>query len=157
MKAFINDFKKFISRGNVLDLAVAVIVGGAFGRIVQSLVNHILMPVISLIFGQSGFENYKYVIRPADLENNIAENAINYGLFIQNIIDFLIIAFTIFVVIHSINKVQDKMAAKKLEEASKQMAEEMMIEQEKAAVEVKKATTEELLSDIKGLLEKSLK
>ncbi|MFU8793229.1 MAG: large conductance mechanosensitive channel protein MscL [Acholeplasmataceae bacterium] len=157
MKAFINDFKKFIKRGNVLDLAVAVIIGGAFGKIVQSLVNHILMPVLSLIFGQGGFENYKYVIRRADLENNITENAINYGLFIQNIIDFIIIAFVIFVIIHSINRVQDKIEEIRLKEVSEQLIKEETIKAEKAAVEVKKPTTEELLADIKVLLEKSLK
>ena len=154
---FINDFKKFIKRGNVLDLAVAVIIGGAFGKIVQSLVHHILMPVISLVFGQSGFENYKYVIRAADPENNITENAISYGLFIQNIIDFFIIAFVIFVMIHALNQAQEKLLAKQNveDEIAKQAAEAK--KQEQAAIEAKKPKTEDLLLDIKKLLDQRLK
>lgn len=89
-------------KGNVIDMAVGVIVGGAFGKIVTSLVNDILMPVISIVTGGDGYKNLKYVITPAqpalaDGKAAVEEVAINYGMFIQNIVDFLIIAFSIFV------------------------------------------------------------
>lgn len=106
----ISEFKKFISRGSILDLAVAVVVGAAFTKIVNSFVKDILMPVISLALGGNGFENYKYVIVPASTELDgtiIVENAIYYGLFIQNIIDFLIIAFVVFMIVKLINRMKD--------------------------------------------------
>jgi large conductance mechanosensitive channel len=157
MKHMFKDFKKFISRGNVLDLAVAVIIGGAFGRIVQSLVNHILMPIISLVFGQEGFENYKYVIKPADEVAGTTENAIYYGQFIQNIIDFIIIAFVIFMIVKVINKTQEVTNQKKLQEDAEKKAQEEIARKEQALLDAKKPTTESLLTDIKKLLEKNLK
>ncbi len=157
MKKFFGDFKKFISRGNVLDLAVAVIIGGAFAKIIGSLVKDILMPVISLVVGNKGFENYKYVISPADTVNGIAENAINYGVFIQNIIDFLIIAFVIFIIVRSIMRISERVNAKKLEAERIQKEEEDKIKAEKAALEPVKPKVEDLLREIKVLLEKKLK
>ena len=157
MKKFFADFKKFITRGNVLDLAVAVIIGGAFSKIVGSLVKDILMPVISLFIGEKGFENYKYVISPADEVNGIAENAITYGVFIQNIIDFLIIAFVIFVIIRSIMRISELANAKKIEAERLQKEEEERIKAEKAALEPDQPKVEDLLQDIKVLLEKNLK
>lgn len=157
MKKFFADFKKFITRGNVLDLAVAVIIGGAFSKIVGSLVKDILMPVISLFIGEKGFENYKYVISPADEVNGIAENAITYGVFIQNIIDFLIIAFVIFVIIRSIMRISELANAKKIEAERLQKEEEERIKAEKAALEPVQPKVEDLLQDIKVLLEKNLK
>lgn len=157
MKKFFADFKKFITRGNVLDLAVAVIIGGAFSKIVGSLVKDILMPVISLVIGEKGFENYKYVISPADEVNGIAENAITYGVFIQNIIDFLIIAFVIFVIIRSIMRISELANAKKIEAERLQKEEEERIKAEKAALEPDQPKVEDLLQDIKVLLEKNLK
>lgn len=157
MKKFFADFKKFITRGNVLDLAVAVIIGGAFSKIIGSLVKDILMPVISLVIGEKGFENYKYVISPADEVNGIAENAITYGVFIQNIIDFLIIAFVIFVIIRSIMRISELANAKKIEAERLQKEEEERIKAEKAALEPVQPKVEDLLQDIKVLLEKNLK
>lgn len=90
----LKEFKNFALRGNVIDLAVGVIIGGAFGKIITSLVNDIFMPVIGLILGGVNFNELKYVITPA--QGDIAESAILYGSFIQSIIDFLIIAFCIF-------------------------------------------------------------
>lgn len=90
----LKEFKAFALKGNVIDLAVGVIIGGAFGKIVSSLVNDILMPVIGVILGGVSFIDLKYVITPAS--GDIAELAILYGSFIQAIIDFLIIAFSIF-------------------------------------------------------------
>lgn len=89
------DFKEFALKGNVLDLAVGVIIGGAFGKIVTSLVNDLLMPVIGIILGGINFSEMKYVITPASGE--IAESAILYGAFIQSIVDFIIIALSIFI------------------------------------------------------------
>jgi len=93
----VKEFKEFALKGNVMDLAVAVIIGTAFGKIVTSLVNDLLMPVIGILLGGVSFTNFKYVITPASGE--IAEVAIRYGAFIQSMVDFLIIAFSIFMVI----------------------------------------------------------
>lgn len=102
-KQFWADFKKFISKGNIVDLAVAVVIGAAFNKIVSSLVNDIIMPLISLAVGGASVSDWKWVIKPAVYDNNgvlvTAETSLNYGVFIQAIIDFLIIAFTLFVVI----------------------------------------------------------
>ncbi|MEC9485523.1 MAG: large conductance mechanosensitive channel protein MscL [Candidatus Izemoplasma sp.] len=103
MKSFLTEFKAFITKGNVLDLAVAVVIGTAFTGIVNSLVKDVIMPVISLATGQEGFHNYKYVITEANPDLGIAENAIYYGTFIQNILDFFIIAFVVFLVVTFIN------------------------------------------------------
>ena len=113
MGKFLTDFKEFALKGNVIDMAVGVIVGGAFGKIVSSLVNDILMPVISLCTGGSGYENMKLVIRhghEAAAEGDVAveEIAINYGTFIMNIVDFFIIAFSIFIAIRVTLKFKKK-------------------------------------------------
>ena len=91
------DFKEFAFKGNVIDLAVGVIIGGAFGQIVTSLVNDVLMPALGVLLGGVDFSQLKYVITPAAGE--IPESAIKYGAFIQSIVDFLIIAFSIFIFI----------------------------------------------------------
>ena len=107
MGKFLSDFKAFAMRGNVIDLAVGVIIGGAFGKIVTSLVNDIIMPVMSLVVGGEGYKNLKTVITKASVDANgnaIEEVSLNYGLFIQNIIDFIIIALSIFVAIRVIQK-----------------------------------------------------
>ena len=88
------EFREFAFKGNVIDLAVGVIIGGAFGKIVSSLVNDVLMPAISILLGVVSFSDLKYVITPKI--GDAAEVAILYGSFIQSIVDFLIIAFTIF-------------------------------------------------------------
>ena len=95
MNKFLNEFKTFVSRGNVLDLAVGVVVGGAFSKIVTSLVNDIITPLIGVVIGGRDFSS---------LSLTIGDSSIAYGLFIQNIIDFLVIAFCIFVFIKLINK-----------------------------------------------------
>lgn len=157
MKTFFKDFKTFISKGNVLDLAVAVIIGGAFGRIVQSLVNHVLMPFISLIFGGGGFENYKYVISPADEVAGTVENAIYYGRFIQSVIDFLIIALVVFIIVRVFAKAQAIANQKELEAQAIKAQEAEKAKQAQAALDAQKPTTEALLLDIKELLAKHLK
>lgn len=107
MKRIFNEFKKFISKGNVMDLAVAFIIGASFKSIVTSLVNDLIMPVVSLVIGEQGFGNYKYVITEADEAAGVLENAIYYGRFIQSILDFFIIAVIVFLMVRAINRVQD--------------------------------------------------
>jgi large conductance mechanosensitive channel len=98
----LEDFKKFIMRGNVLDLAVAVIIGAAFGKIVSSLVDDVIMPLIGLAIGGIDFTGLSFTVGKA---------AVNYGTFIQNIVDFLVIAFVIFLLIRGISGLE-KMRAK---------------------------------------------
>jgi large conductance mechanosensitive channel len=93
------EFKAFIMRGNVIDLAVGVIIGGAFGKIVASLVNDILMPLIGLILGGVNFSSLAWTI---------GEASINYGMFLQTVVDFLIIATAIFFIVKGINRLQKK-------------------------------------------------
>ena len=104
----IKEFKAFALKGNVIDLAVAVIIGGAFGKIVSSLVNDLLMPLIGVLLGGVNFSDLKYVISPALGE--AAEAAIYYGAFIQSVVDFLIIAFSIFIFIKVITRGKKKEA-----------------------------------------------
>ena len=115
MKAFFAEFKKFITRGNVLDMAVGVVVGSAFTAIVNSLVKDILNPIIGLVTGGVDFSDLKIVLKPATEE--VAELAIRYGVFINAIIQFLLIAFVLFLIVKSFNKLNEK--KKKEEEAKK--------------------------------------
>lgn len=125
MKKMLNEFKKFISKGNVVDLAVGVVVGGAFSKIVSSLVNDIIMPLIGVIIGGIDFTN---------LSLKVGEATINYGMFIQNIIDFLIISFCIFLVVKALNTLDD-MTKKKLEKIKKEEIVEKK-EEEKVSEEI---------------------
>lgn len=104
--AMLNEFKQFVMKGNVVDLAVAVIIGGAFGKIVTSLVNDILMPVIGLILGRISFTQLKLVIVPAT--DTVKEVAILYGSFIQSVVDFLIISLAIFVMLKALMRLKRK-------------------------------------------------
>lgn len=108
-KGFIAEFKEFISRGSVLDLAVGVIIGGAFTAIVNSLVNDVVMPVIGLIIGGINFSDLKYVITPAS--GSTAEAAIYYGSFLQSVVNFLLIALVVFTVVKAINRFRSKKPA----------------------------------------------
>ncbi len=105
MKLF-DEFKAFVMRGNVVDLAVGVIIGGAFGKIVTSLVNDIFMPVIGMILGNVDFSSLE--IKLGEPVEGAEQAAIRYGMFIQEIVNFLIIALCIFMVIKVINKMQKK-------------------------------------------------
>ena len=105
------EFKEFISRGNVMDMAVGVIVGGAFGKIVTSLVNDIIMPCIGVLIGGFDFTNLKIVLHKAVMEGSeVIKPAVtlNYGNFIQETVNFLIIAFSIFLAIKGLAKLQRK-------------------------------------------------
>ena len=140
MKSFIKEFKEFISKGNVMDMAVGVIIGGAFGKIVTSLVNDVLMPLISTATGGIDFTNLfinlsddaKYATLAAAQEAGASVFA--YGQFIQNIIDFIIIAFCIFLMIKGMNKLKKK--------------------EEPAPEAPAGPTQEELLAEIRDLLKK---
>lgn len=111
----LKEFKEFAFKGNVIDLAVGVIIGGAFGKIVASLVNDVLMPIIGIMLGGINFTNLKFVITPAS--ENVAESAIYYGKFFQSIVDFLIIAISVFFFVRLIS------LAKKKEEIVEKVAE----------------------------------
>src|SRR5579885_2368886 len=101
--SFAKDFKAFIMRGNVVDLAVAVVIGGAFGKIVTSFVNDILMPPIGILVGGIDFSTLKWIIQTSPDPKKIV--SINYGTFINSIISFLIIALAIFIVIRMLRKI----------------------------------------------------
>lgn len=114
-KGFANEFKAMISKGNVVDMAVGVIIGGAFGKIVTSLVNDIIMPCISVVTGGGGYASWKIVLSQAVIEGEEvvkAENAIMIGSFISAIVDFLIIALCIFIMIKMISGAKDKLVKK---------------------------------------------
>ena len=113
---FIKDFKAFAMKGTVIDMAVGVIIGGAFGKIVTSLVNDIIMPLVGNLIGGMDFKDLKWVFKSeiVDGEEKII-SALTYGNFIQNVVDFLIIALSIFVTIRVITKLTEK---KKKEEAA---------------------------------------
>ncbi len=106
IKGFLGEFKEFISRGSVIDLAVGVIIGGAFTSIVNSLVNDIIMPFVGWLFGGIDFTDLKIVITPGTEE--VAEAAIRYGAFVQNVVNFLLVAFVIFMMIRTINRFRRK-------------------------------------------------
>ena len=105
----ISEFKEFISRGNVVDLATAVVIGAAFGKIVTSLVDGIVMPVIGFLTGGVSVSDWKYVLSPASVDaagKEVVEVAIRYGAFIQTMIDFLLIALVIFLILKAYNRVR---------------------------------------------------
>lgn len=133
----LKEFKEFAMKGNVVDLAVGFILGGAFGTIVSSLVNDILMPPIGLLLGGVDFSELKYVLEPAAVQGGeeIPEVAINYGLFINNVISFLIVAFAMFMIVKGMNRMY-----KKKEEAPETVPEP--------------STEEKLLTEIRDLLAK---
>ncbi len=106
---FMAEFRKFIARGNVLDMAVGVIIGGAFGKISTSLVNDVLMPAISMLTGGIDFTDWKLVLKEAVVENGeeiAAAVSINYGAFLSTVLDFLIIAFAVFCLVKGVGRLQ---------------------------------------------------
>lgn len=153
MKKFFQDFKAFINKGNVIDMAVGVVVGGAFGKITTSLVNDIIMPLIGKLIGGLDVSEWKWVLTEAveatETTPAVAEVAVRYGNFIQLIIDFLIIAFSVFVVIKMISKAREKAEAKKKAEEAAAAAEAAAAE---AAKEPEPTKEELLLTEIRDLL-----
>ena len=144
-KGFMGEFKAFIARGNVLDMAVGVIIGGAFGKISTSLVNDVIMPLISVLTGGVDFSNWKIVLKAAAASADGAidastEIAIRYGAFLATILDFLIIAFAVFLMLKAINGFHDKL--KKAEEEAPA----------KESVPPEPSNEEKLLTEIRDLL-----
>jgi large conductance mechanosensitive channel len=129
----IDEFRKFIARGNVVDLAVGVIIGAAFGKIVTSLVEQVVMPPIGLLIGRVDFSDLKVVLVPADAATQQAEVAIAYGAFINTVIQFLIVAFTVFLLVKAVNVMRRK-------------------EEEEPSAPPAPTATESLLTDIRDLL-----
>ena len=134
------EFKEFAFKGNVVDMAIGVVIGGAFGKITTSLVNDVIMPLISRITGGVDFSAWKWVLKAAEVDETGAETAaeiaVNYGSFIAVVLDFLIIALVLFMVVKAINKLRT--IGKKPEEPA---------EEEEPA-----PTSEELLTEIRDLL-----
>ena len=148
MKKFFEDFKAFAMKGNVVDMAVGVVVGGAFGKIVTSFVNDIITPLLGILLGKMSFTDLKWIITPAVLDETgaevSAELALTYGNFIQQVIDFLIISLSIFVVLRLMMSL--KSAFEKKEEAKA----------EEPAPAAPPAPSEELITlrEIRDLLKK---
>lgn len=144
MKNFINEFKAFILRGNVVDMAVGVVVGNSFKNISTSLVNDVIMPAIGMMLGKVNFTELKIVLQEAvvaaDGTELAAEVAIRYGAFIQTIVDFLIVAAAVFVMIKVFALLTEK---RKQEE---------VVEEAPVVVEEPKPTSEDLLTEIRDLL-----
>ena len=142
---FLSDFKAFAMKGNVVDMAVGVIIGGAFGKIVTSVVNDIIMPPIGLLVGGVNFTDLKCIMKPEVLaEDGTVETAavtLNYGNFLQQTFDFLIIAFSIFIMIKVITRLTEK--RKKEEEAAPAPA---------PAPAPEPSAEEKLLTEIRDLL-----
>lgn len=140
-----NEFKKFIAKGNVLEMAVGLIMALYFGAIIKSLVNDIIMPPVGIILGGVDFSDLKIVLQSAVVETSpgagdaLKEVAITYGLFINAIITFLIVALSIFMLVKGYNKMKDKMAKK---------------EEEKPAAPAAPSKEEVLLTEIRDLLKK---
>ena len=108
---FLKDFKDFALKGNVVDMAVGVIIGGAFGKIVSSLVADVIMPPIGLLTGGVKFTELKWVLKPAEIVDGVEQAAavtLNYGNFLQTLFDFIIIAFSIFIMIRLMMKLKRK-------------------------------------------------
>ena len=113
MKKVFEEFKAFAMRGNVLDMAVGVVIGGAFGKITTSLVNDIIMPLISMITGGVDFSAWKWVLKAAVVEGTEVikpEIAVNFGNLVSVVLDFIIIAFAVFCMLKAINKMHDKIS-----------------------------------------------
>ncbi len=111
MGKFIQEFKDFAMKGNVLDMAIGVVIGGAFGKIVTSLVNDIIMPGVGVLTGGLNFTDYKFVIQKGVTDGTeviTPEVAITWGSFVQTVVDFLIIAFCIFLAVKAINRFKRK-------------------------------------------------
>ncbi|HPE95470.1 MAG TPA: large conductance mechanosensitive channel protein MscL, partial [Bacillota bacterium] len=126
-KKFMKDFKAFISKGNMLDMAVGVIVGGAFGKIITSLVNDVIMPPISLLLGNTNIGDLKLILKEAVIEGDEVINdaiTLNYGNFIQLIIDFLLVSFCVFLVIRTAAKMREKVNAREIAAQKEKQAQE---------------------------------
>ncbi len=107
----LKEFREFIARGNVIDLAVGVIIGAAFGKITTSLVEQVVMPPIGLLLGKVDFSQLKWVLQPADTATKTAEVAIQYGAFLNTVIQFVIVAWVVFMLVKLVNTLRRQQAA----------------------------------------------
>ncbi|MBQ7038473.1 MAG: large conductance mechanosensitive channel protein MscL [Clostridia bacterium] len=146
MKKFFEEFKEFISKGNVIDMAVAVIIGNAFKAIITALVDNVIMPLISLAVGGLNFTEWKWVLTPATVVDGVeqAEVAVSYGILLQAVIDFLIVAFCIFVALKILLAVQTKTKELLVKKAEEEAVEEAAAEPAETEMDV--------LRDIRELL-----
>ena len=148
MKKFFEDFKAFALKGNILDMAVGVVIGGAFGKIVSSLVADIITPLISLATGSLNFTDLKWVFRAAVMDGETVvtpEVAMTYGNFLQTVIDFVIIALSIFVVLRIIMNAEQKLASLKKKE--EEVVEEAPAEPEDTEISLLKEIRDMLKED----------
>ncbi len=140
------EFKSFAIKGNVIDLAVAVIIGAAFGKIVSSLVSDVIMPLVSVIVGGVDFTTWKWILKKEITSNGIITNAavvMNIGSFLQNIFDFLIISLAIFLMIKMISKIKSRLATEEKQAEEKKDIQQSSAEQ-KLLVEIRDILKEKL-------------
>lgn len=126
--SFVKEFKEFAMRGSVVDLAIGVVIGAAFGKIVTSMVDDLIMPVIGFITGGIDFSEMKYMLKAADPANEVTAVTINYGNFINTVVQFLIIAFVIFLVIKGINSLKRSQPAEEAAPAEPTKEEALLME-----------------------------
>ena len=146
MKKFLNEFREFAMRGNVLDMAIGVIIGSAFGKITTSLVNDVFMPLVGLLIGGVDLGRLNLTLKAAVMDGDtVVKEPVTLGLgtFLSTVIDFILVAFVIFLMVKAINQFH-KLAKKKEEEAP-------------APEEPEAPTSEELLTEIRDLLKEQLK
>ncbi len=158
-KSFFSDFKKFVTKGNILDLAVAVVIGGAFGKIVSSLVKDLITPITGLFLNSGDLANLKWILKPAVAANEAAgiaavpEVAVTYGIFLQNTIDFLVIALVVFLMLRLVVTFKAKLEYKAMEAAKveEQAEEEKKIKETAAlaaAAELEENTRKKYYEDV---------
>ena len=153
VKGFLKSFRDFAMKGNVFDMAIGIIIGGAFTKIVSSLVADVLTPIIATVTGQTNFSDLKLVLKEG--VGDAAPITINYGVFIQAVIDFLIIAFTIFMVVKAIEKIRAKLEAESIaEKQAKEEAEKAKEEEAKALIEKEKEEEKAIRRETLDLLRK---
>lgn len=129
MAGMVAEFREFISRGNVIDLAVGVIIGAAFNSIVKSLVDQVIMPPIGLVTGRIDFSKLEWVLAPENPATTAVEKvAIQYGAFLNTVIQFLIVAFVVFLLVKAVNKLRRAEAAKPVEPAAPTTSEALLTE-----------------------------
>ncbi len=124
----LEEFREFIARGNVIDLAVGVIIGAAFGKIVTSLVEQVIMPPVGLALGRVDFAQLRIVLQPAQPARKLAEVAIRYGAFINTVVQFVIVALVVFLMVKLINALRRREAATPAEPAAPTTSEALLVE-----------------------------
>ena len=163
-KAFWLDFKKFVAKGNVVDLAIAVVVGAAFNKIVSALVSEIITPLTSLLLNANTLTELKWVLRAADEANGIEEIAVTYGVFLQTVIDFMVVALSIYIALKVFIRLKNTIRKREIEAAARAAAAEAAKKKAKAEADAAKeaeirqkfiddvADQASLLTDIKEIL-----